>query len=162
MPFRGAEHITSGYGEIRPNHFHSGIDYALPVGRELLAVDRGWVSRIRVSSRGYGKVVYIDHPQGLTSVYAHCSKFSPEMEAYVRQIQNDSREYELDVLPDSTLFPVVKGQIVAYSGNHSSNLGASSAKKSAFAIPQKSKPKRLAVDLIHWACRSAAVISSRK
>jgi hypothetical protein len=124
MPFRGAEHITSGYGEIRPNHFHSGIDYALPVGRELLAVDRGWVSRIRVSSRGYGKVVYIDHPQGLTSVYAHCSKFSPEMEAYVRQIQNDSREYELDVLPDSTLFPVAKGQIVAYSGNSGTSTGA--------------------------------------
>lgn len=124
MPFRGAESITSGYGEIRPNHFHSGIDYAIPVGKELLAIDQGWISRIRVSSRGYGKVVYIDHPQGLTSVYAHCSRFSPEIENYIRQIQNESREYELDVLPDSSLFPVAKGQTIAYSGNSGTSTGA--------------------------------------
>ena len=123
-PMRGSLTVTSGYGEIRPNHFHSGIDYATGGnGRELLAIDKGWVSRIRVSSRGYGKVIYIDHPQGLTSVYAHCSRFSPALEAYIRNIQNEAREYELDILPDSTLFPVVKGQTIAFSGSSGTSTG---------------------------------------
>jgi hypothetical protein len=56
-------------------------------------------------------------------VYAHCSRFSPEIEVYVRQIQNESREYELDVLPDSSLFPVIKGQMIAYSGNSGTSTG---------------------------------------
>ncbi|CEN45715.1 hypothetical protein CCAN2_1630017 [Capnocytophaga canimorsus] len=74
--------LSGNFGELRNNHFHAGLDFKTQ-GREGLSVyaaAQGYVSRIKVGLYGYGKVIYITHPNGYTSVYAHLQKFSPEIE----------------------------------------------------------------------------------
>ncbi len=69
--------LSSNFGEIRPNHFHTGLDFKTngKIGYRIYAIEEGFVSRIKVSPYGYGRVVYIDHPDGKTSVYSHISQF---------------------------------------------------------------------------------------
>ena len=82
--------ILSGtFAELRTNHFHSGLDIRTQQreGLKVIAVADGYVSRIKISHFGYGKALYITHPNGYTSVYAHLQKFAPEIEEYVRKKQ---------------------------------------------------------------------------
>src|SRR4030042_2608767 len=67
--------LTSNYGEIREAHFHSGIDILADPGLKVYAVREGTISRIAVTLKGYGKALYVTHPGGYTSVYAHLSSF---------------------------------------------------------------------------------------
>ena len=77
--------LSAGFGDMRPNHFHMGLDFRTngKEGIPLYAIADGYISRIRISPTGYGRVIYIDHANGLTSVYAHCSKFSDRMNSFV-------------------------------------------------------------------------------
>ncbi|HLT50568.1 MAG TPA: M23 family metallopeptidase [Arenibacter sp.] len=112
--------ILSGtFGELRSNHFHSGIDIKTQQrqGIPVFSIGDGTVSRIKVSHWGYGKALYIAHPNGYTSVYAHLQKFSPEIEAYVKKVQYRKRTYEVEIFPDISEVPVQKGTLIAYSGN---------------------------------------------
>jgi hypothetical protein len=123
-PLKEPLYITSGFGEIRPNHYHSGLDFSTggkPV--EVCAAADGWVSRIKVSLRGYGKVIYLSHPQGFITVYAHLSTFSDSLEAFVSSSQMRDSTYEIELFPDSTQFPVKKGQFIAWSGNTGNSSG---------------------------------------
>lgn len=131
MPMEVPLIVTAGYGEIRPDHFHSGIDFST-YGKSLpvTSIDDGYVSRIRVSAFGYGNALYINHPSGFTSVYAHLSKFSPELNAYVKNLQETAREYEVDAFPDSMQFPFNRNDIVGMTGNS----GSSSAPHLHFEI----------------------------
>ena len=114
--------VTAGYGEIRPNHFHSGIDFSTQGKRQdVIAVADGYVSRIKVSAVGYGNAVYVNHPNGFTTVYAHLSRFNDAIDAYIRSVQNAAREYETDVFPDSLEFPLKRGALLGYSGNSGSS-----------------------------------------
>ncbi len=110
--------VTAGFGEIRPDHFHSGIDFSTQgKNQAVLAAQEGYVSRIRVSASGYGNALYINHPNGLTSVYAHLSSFNDTLNQYINILQEQSREYEVDVLPDPSDFPIKNQQFIAWSGN---------------------------------------------
>lgn len=122
MPMQVPLLVTAGYGEIRPDHFHSGIDfstYGKP--QAVTSIDEGYVSRIRVSAVGYGNAIYINHPSGFTSVYAHLSRFSPTLTEYVKGLQEASREFEVDAFPDSLQFMVKKSEIIGYTGNSGSS-----------------------------------------
>src|SRR5690606_13337410 len=82
--------ILSGtFGELRSNHFHSGLDIKTQQreGVNVLAAANGYVSRINVQHYGYGKALYIQHPNGYTTVYGHLKEFSPEIEAYIKERQ---------------------------------------------------------------------------
>ena len=115
--------VTSGFGEIRPNHFHSGIDFSTAgKNQAVLAIEKGYVSRIKVSASGYGNALYINHPNGLTSVYAHLSEFNDTLNQYISIIQQQSREYEVDVLPDSSDFPIKRQQFIGWTGNSGSSI----------------------------------------
>lgn len=117
--------LSANFGELRPNHFHMGIDYRTN-GREGLnihAIEDGFVSRVKISPFGYGKVVYIDHPNGITSVYAHCSKFLGKLDSIVSLQQIKEQNFEIDFKPDSNLIPIKKGEIFALTGNTGNSSG---------------------------------------
>lgn len=112
--------LAGTFGELRNNHFHAGIDIKTnrKEGLHVYAVEDGYVSRIKVALWGYGKVIYIDHPNGYTSVYAHLSKFGDGIEEFVKKIQYKKESYETgNIFPKKGELPVKKGQIIAYSGS---------------------------------------------
>ncbi|MBN2273822.1 MAG: M23 family metallopeptidase [Bacteroidales bacterium] len=116
-------YLTSNYGEIREAHFHSGIDFLAETGSKVYAIKEGYVSRIAVTLNGYGKAVYIAHPNGYTSVYGHLSEFMPEIEKYVKDQQYQRRKYVINLYPEADKFPVLQGQIIAFSGNTGYSFG---------------------------------------
>jgi murein DD-endopeptidase MepM/ murein hydrolase activator NlpD len=118
--------ILSGtFGEIRLNHFHSGIDIRTngTTGANVYAVADGYVSRIRVSAFGYGYALYITHPNGYVSVYGHLDSFDKNIAAYVKKQHYERESFELDIYPEKDLLPVKKGEVIAKSGSSGSAEG---------------------------------------
>ncbi len=116
----GHEITLSGtFGELRPNHLHAGIDikaYQGKIGEDIYAVAEGFVSRINVAAGGYGKALYIDHPNGYTSVYAHLKTFKPEIEAYIKEQQHLEQKFELTKYPPKEKFVFSQGQKIGSLG----------------------------------------------
>lgn len=123
-PLDGPLHLSGSFAELRGNHFHAGLDIRTggQEGKNVYAIEAGVVSRIKVSSRGYGKVLYIRHSNGLTSVYGHLKTFAPSIQKYVEKEQYAKRSYEIELFPGSAL-KVQKGQIIALSGNTGGSAG---------------------------------------
>jgi hypothetical protein len=116
--------LVGNFGEIRPDHFHSGIDISTD-GREgipVYAVADGYISRINISPYGYGKALYIAHPNGYTSVYAHMKSFNPGIAAFAQKLQYQKESFELDTLLPQLLF-VKKGELIGLSGNTGGSQG---------------------------------------
>ena len=114
------------YGELRPNHFHAGVDLKTQ-GREgfpIYAVADGFLSRIKVDTRSYGKVLYLDHPElGKTTVYAHLNRFSPKIQAYIKSEQYLHQTYQIQRYLRPNQIPVKRGEIIGYSGNTGNSFG---------------------------------------
>ena len=114
------------FAELRPNHFHAGVDLKT-MGREGLpvyAVADGFVRRINVAINSYGKAVYIDHPKtNKTSVYAHLTQFSPKIQNFVKSQQYLSESYEIRRYLKAEDIPIKKGEIIGYSGNTGNSFG---------------------------------------
>ncbi|RIV32515.1 M23 family peptidase [Flagellimonas lutimaris] len=117
--------LAGTFGELRSNHFHSGMDIKTQQreGLPVFAIGDGTVTRIKVSHWGYGKALYIAHPNGYTSVYAHLKKFGPEIEEYVKKAQYEKQSYEVEMFPDYGELKVTQGGTIAYSGNTGSSAG---------------------------------------
>ncbi len=111
--------LAGTFAELRSNHFHSGLDIKTQqrVGLNVYGAAEGYVSRIKVSHFGYGKALYITHPNGYTTVYAHLQKFAPEIETYVKKFQYEKESYEIELFPNAEELIIKKNDIVAYSGN---------------------------------------------
>lgn len=118
--------LAGNFGEMRDNHFHTGLDIKTGgvEGQRLYAIEDGYISRIRISPWGYGLAVYIDHPNGLSSLYGHMQSFSPEIDslAYEKQKKHESYVLDENVLSDSIF--VKKGQFIGLSGNSGSSSAA--------------------------------------
>lgn len=117
--------LSGTFGELRSNHFHAGIDIKTQ-GREglnVIASADGYVSRINVSHWGYGKAIYITHPNGYTTVYGHLKKFSPEIEAFVKKAQYNKESYTIRLYPKASDLKIKKGSIIALTGNSGSSGG---------------------------------------
>ncbi|GIM52565.1 peptidase M23 [Capnocytophaga cynodegmi] len=117
--------LSGNFGELRPNHFHAGVDFKTQ-GREglnIYAIKEGYVSRIKVGAYGYGKALYITHPNGYTSVYAHLQKFAPAIEAYIKKRQYNRKSFEIDAYPKENELVIKKGQVVGLGGNTGSSAG---------------------------------------
>lgn len=116
--------LAGNFAELRTNHFHTGIDIKTQgvEGKKIYAVEEGYISRIKYSHYGYGKVLYVTHPNGFTTVYAHLQKFADKIEEYARNIQyqNQSELYEVELTPD--IFPIKKREVIALSGNTGSSM----------------------------------------
>ena len=115
--------ISANFGELRPNHFHMGVDFKTNgvEGIPLYAIENGFISRVKVSPYGYGKVIYIDHPNGITSVYAHCSKFKGALDSLVKKAQEKEQNFEIEIYFTPSDILVKKGELIALSGNSGSS-----------------------------------------
>lgn len=111
--------LAGNFGEPRPNHFHAGIDVRTGQveGKPIFSVADGYVSRITVGMYGFGNALYVRHPNGITSVYCHLKKFTPQLAAIVRKWQYQHRNYIADVYLKPTDYPVAERQLLAVSGN---------------------------------------------
>lgn len=124
-PLDGELILSGNFGEVRGNHFHSGLDLKTGgvEGKAVYSIADGYVTRIKVSPSGFGKAIYINHPDGKTSVYAHLRDFAPEIAAYVKEQQYTKQSFSVDLNLSATKFPVKKGQVIAKSGNSGSSGG---------------------------------------
>lgn len=111
--------LAGTFGELRNNHFHAGIDIKTNrrTGLPVYATADGYISRIKVAIWGYGKVIYINHSNGFTTVYAHLNKFGNGIQEYVKSIQYEKKSYETgNIFLKENQIKVTKGQIIGYSG----------------------------------------------
>lgn len=117
--------LSGNFGELRPNHFHAGFDFKTQQreGLDVLAVADGYVSRIKISTFGNGKTIYITHPNGYTSVYAHLQRATDTIERVIKQEHYKKESFEIEVFYKPNELVVKKGQIIALSGNTGASEG---------------------------------------
>jgi len=115
--------LAGTFGELRSNHFHSGIDIKTK-GREgfpVFAIEDGYVSRMKTSAAGYGKALYITHKNGFVSVYAHLQNYNDSLAKRFLEEQYNKQKFELDFFPEINQFKVSKGDTIAFTGNSGSS-----------------------------------------
>ena len=117
--------LSGSFGELRSNHFHSGLDIKTQQrsGVPIYAPADGYVSRIKVGHYGYGKALYIKHPNGYSTVYAHLQKFETTIQDFVKKSQYKKERYEIELFPKESSLLVKKGDLIAYTGNSGSSGG---------------------------------------
>lgn len=118
-PLRIPISLSSNFGELRNNHFHSGIDYRTQqsVNKPVYSIGDGYVSRINISPGGYGLALYIDHPAGHTSVYGHLNSYSEKIQDYIVEKQYEKESYRIDYYLEPNEIPIKQGEQIALSGN---------------------------------------------
>ena len=124
-PLRIPLFLTGNFGELRANHFHSGLDFKTQskIGFPVYAFDDGYVSRVMVTAYGNGNALYINHPNGLTTVYLHLDHFATSMDAIVENLQYKDEKFEVNHYFKENEVKVSKGEVVAFSGNSGSSAG---------------------------------------
>ena len=124
-PVKIPMYLSGNFGEIRSDHFHSGIDIKTQgtTGHHVSSVEKGYVSRIKVQANGYGKSIYISHPNGYTSVYGHLDRYRDDIAAYVKRMQYKQQSHMVDLYLSKETFPMEKGEFIAFSGNSGSSSG---------------------------------------
>lgn len=117
--------LSANFGELRPNHFHMGFDIRTQARENLPvhAAASGYISRVKVEKYGFGNAIYITHPNGFTTLYAHLNTFKKEVQAFILQKQYEQQSWEVDVEIPPGIFPVTKGDFIAYSGNTGASAG---------------------------------------
>ena len=117
--------LAGNFGELRNNHFHNGLDIRTggQEGLPVYAVADGYVSRIKIAPAAYGNCLYITHPNGYVTVYAHLKTMADTIGRYLKKAQYINEKFEIELLPDPKLLKVKKGQIIGYSGNTGSSGG---------------------------------------
>lgn len=117
--------LTGNMGEIRPNHFHGGLDIGGYEGMPIYAIGDGYISRIKASTYGYGNVIYITHPKtNHVSVYAHLVRFNDKIAAFLKQKQYEQQTFEIEIFPSPDEVLITKKEIIAFMGNTGASFGS--------------------------------------
>jgi len=124
-PVVATKGLAANFGELRPNHYHMGFDCKTDQRQnvQVVAAADGYIAKVKIEPYGFGRVIYINHPNGLTTLYAHLNDFMPGLEKYVKEQQYNLKSWKvfLDIPPG--LFPVKKGMFIAFSGNTGGSQG---------------------------------------
>ncbi len=117
--------LSANFGELRVDHFHSGLDIKTQgvTGKEVVASESGYIYRISVSPGGFGNALYVNHPSGYSTVYGHLDRFTPDIENYVKSQQYERKSFTITLFPPKGKFPVLQGELIGYSGNSGSSGG---------------------------------------
>ena len=117
--------IVANFGELRPNHYHMGLDCRTEQRENMpvLASADGYIAKVKVEPFGFGRSLYLNHPNGLTTVYAHLNKFEDALEKYVTDKQYELKQWSIYIDIPEDLFPVKQGDFIANSGNTGSSQG---------------------------------------
>ena len=117
--------LSANFGELRPNHWHMGLDIRTQAKENLPvhAAASGYIARIGIRPQSFGRFIIINHPNGLSTLYGHLNDFFPELEKWVETQQYKLESWAVELTPDPALFPVDKGQFIAYSGNTGGSQG---------------------------------------
>jgi murein DD-endopeptidase MepM/ murein hydrolase activator NlpD len=117
--------LNANFGELRPNHFHMGLDL-FTLRKENLPVYApadGWISKIKIDPKGFGNATYVSHYNGFTTLYCHMNTFPPQVLSAIKEGQYKKEKWKGDVVFEKERFPVKKGQFIGYSGNTGASAG---------------------------------------
>ncbi len=117
--------LSANFGELRTNHFHMGFDIRTAQRENLpvFAAAEGYISKVKIEHSGFGQAIYLTHPNGYTTLYAHLNSFYPPLSEYIKNKQYESRQWEQDIDFEPDQFKVAKGELIAYSGNTGASAG---------------------------------------
>jgi hypothetical protein len=117
--------LAANFGELRPGHYHMGLDIRTGKKENLpvFAAADGYIARVKIEPAGFGQAIYINHPNGYTTLYAHLNHFIPALAAYMEQQQYKTESWKVFITVPPGLFPVKKGDLIAYSGNTGGSQG---------------------------------------
>lgn len=117
--------LAANFGELRANHYHMGLDCRTDqvINKHVKAAAVGYISRVSVAPFGYGQAIYINHPNGLMTVYGHLHRFTPALEKYVKEQQYKQESWAVNLDIPQGLFPVKQGQLIAHSGSTGGSMG---------------------------------------
>ena len=117
--------LAANFGELRPDHYHMGLDIRTQHRENLpvVAAADGYIARVQIGPFGFGQAIYIRHPNGYTTVYGHLNRFYPALAAYVEQQQYRQQSWRVDLVVPPDLFPIKQGQQIAWSGSTGGSQG---------------------------------------
>ena len=117
--------LAANFGELRPNHYHMGLDCKTDQKENVpvVAAADGYIAKVKIEPYGFGRCIYINHPNGYTTLYAHLNDFYPALEKYITEQQYKLQSWKVFIDIPADLFPVKKGQFIAYSGNTGGSQG---------------------------------------
>jgi murein DD-endopeptidase MepM/ murein hydrolase activator NlpD len=124
-PVKAKIGLAANFGELRPNHYHMGLDCKTDQKENapIVAAAAGYIAKVKIEPYGFGRCIYINHPNGLTTLYAHLNEFYPALEKYITQQQYQLQTWRLFIDIPPNLFPVAKDQFIAFSGNTGGSQG---------------------------------------
>lgn len=124
-PVVASKGLVANFGELRPNHYHMGLDCRTDKvqNKKVLAAASGYIAKVKIEPFGFGRCIYINHPNGLTTVYAHLNDFFPALEQYVKNMQYKMKSWAVFLDIPAGLFPVQKADTIALSGNTGGSQG---------------------------------------
>jgi murein DD-endopeptidase MepM/ murein hydrolase activator NlpD len=124
-PLVATKALAANFGELRPNHYHMGFDCKTDQRQnvQVLAAADGYIAKVKIEPYGFGRAIYINHPNGLTTLYAHLNDFNPALEQYIKEQQYKLKSWKVFLDIPASLFPVHKGDFIAYSGNTGGSQG---------------------------------------
>ena len=124
-PVKAKIGLAANFGELRSNHYHMGLDCRTEqvVNKHVVAAADGYIARVSVAPFGFGRAIYINHPNGLTTLYGHLNNFFPELEKYLKQKQYEMKSWQVSLDIPAKLFPVKQGQFIAFSGTTGGSQG---------------------------------------
>ena len=133
--------LSANFGELRPNHWHMGLDIRTNAKENLpvYAVAEGYIAKVGIRPQSFGRFIIINHPNGLSTLYGHLNDFNPELEQYVTEQQYKQESWAVELSFTKNQFPVSKGSFIAYSGN----TGGSHGPHLHFEIIDTKSDKRL-------------------